>query len=80
METNKPNEASPADAGSGAASEAGPSRRELLVQGSKVAAGIGVAALLGNLGNWALSYAASTRTEKKNWLISGDCRYTAYLW
>lgn len=80
METIKPNEASPADAGSGAASEAGPSRRELLVQGSKVAAGIGVAALLGNLSNWALSYAASTRTEKKNWLISGDCRYTAYLW
>ena len=32
------------------ASEAGPSRRELLVQGSKLAAGIGVAALLGNVG------------------------------
>jgi biuret amidohydrolase len=47
METKKPNEASPVV---GDASEAGPSRRELLVQGSKVAAGIGVAALLGNLG------------------------------
>ncbi|HEV8327969.1 MAG TPA: urea ABC transporter substrate-binding protein [Nitrospiraceae bacterium] len=58
METNKPNEANSVDPGSVAASEAGPSRRELLVQGSKVAAGIGVAALLGNLGNWALSYAA----------------------
>jgi urea transport system substrate-binding protein len=64
METNKPNEASQADAGSGAASEAGPSRRELLVQGSKVAAGIGVAALLGNLGNWALSYAAGKEPIK----------------
>lgn len=58
MATNKLNEASPVEAGSGAATEAGPSRRELLVQGSKVGAGIGVAALLGNLGNWALSYAA----------------------
>ena len=64
METNKPNEANPADEGSGAASEAGPSRRELLVQGSKVAAGIGVAALLGNLGNWALSYAAGKEPIK----------------
>src|SRR5881396_2570608 len=58
METNKPKKASPVKADKIAASEAGPSRRELLVQGSKVAAGIGVAALLGNLGNWALSYAA----------------------
>ena len=47
-----------------AASEEGPSRRELLVQGSKVAAGIGVAALLGNLGNWALSYAAGKEPIK----------------
>src|SRR5712692_437545 len=64
MDTNKPKEASPADAGRGAASESGPSRRELLVQGSKVAAGIGVASLLGNLGNWALSYAAGKEPIK----------------
>jgi len=50
METKKPEEASPAMADSVDASETGPSRRDLLVQGSKVAAGIGVAALLGNLG------------------------------
>jgi biuret amidohydrolase len=50
METKEPNEASPVVADRGDASEAGPSRRELLVQGSKVAAGIGVAALLGNVG------------------------------
>ena len=64
MEKNKPNEASPVKADNVAASEAGPSRRELLVQGSKVAAGIGVAALLGNLGNWALSYAAGKEPIK----------------
>ena len=50
MGTEKPNEASLVVADSFDANEAGPSRRELLVQGSKVAAGIGVAALLGNLG------------------------------
>ena len=50
METEKPKEASLVVADSVDAKEAGPSRRELLVQGSKVAAGIGVAALLGNLG------------------------------
>ena len=33
------------------------SRREFLVRGSKAAAGVGIAALLGNLGYWALSYA-----------------------
>jgi len=64
METNKPKKASPIEADKDAASEAGPSRRELLVQGSKVAAGIGVAALLGNLGNWALSYAADKEPIK----------------
>ncbi len=64
METNKPNEANPVEPGKVAASEEGPSRRELLVQGSKVAAGIGVAALLGNLGNWALSYAADKEPIK----------------
>lgn len=52
METEKPNEASLVVADSVDASETGPSRRELLVRGSKVAAGIGVAALLGNLGTF----------------------------
>ena len=46
------------------ASDTGPSRRELLVKGGKVVAGIGVAALLGNLGNWALSYAADKEPIK----------------
>ena len=50
METEKPYEASMVAADSFDASEAGSSRRELLVQGGKVVAGIGVAALLGNLG------------------------------
>ena len=50
METKKPKEASPVVADDVDASKTGPSRRELLVQGSKVVAGIGVAALLGNLG------------------------------
>jgi nicotinamidase-related amidase len=50
METKKPNEANPVVTGSIDASETCPSRRELLIQGSKVATGIGVAALLGNLG------------------------------
>ncbi|MBX3350759.1 MAG: hypothetical protein KF747_18720, partial [Nitrospira sp.] len=36
----------------------GPSRREFLGQTGRVAAGVGVAALLGNLGQYALSYAA----------------------
>ena len=64
METKKPDEASQVEPGTVAPSETGPSRRELLVQGSKVAAGIGVAALLGNLGNWALSYAAGKEPIK----------------
>lgn len=50
METKKPNEASLVVADSVDANQAGPTRRELLVRGSKVAAGIGVAGLLGNLG------------------------------
>lgn len=50
METKKPNEANPVVTDSIDASETCPSRRELLIQGSKVATGIGVAALLGNLG------------------------------
>ena len=44
--------------------EAGSSRREFLVQGSRAAAGVGIAALLGNLGNWALSYAADKEPIK----------------
>ena len=50
METKKPNEASLIVADCVDVNEVGPSRRELLVQGSKVAAGIGVTALLGSLG------------------------------
>lgn len=50
METKKSKETSPVGADSVDTTETGPSRRELLVRGSKVAAGIGVAALLGNLG------------------------------
>ena len=50
METKKPEEANPVVADSIDVNEVGPSRRELLIQGSKVATGIGVAALLGNLG------------------------------
>jgi len=42
METTKPNDTS----------ETGPSRREVLVQGSRVAAGIGVAFLLGDVGDF----------------------------
>ena len=65
MESNKLNEASPpVEADSVAADEAGPSRRDLFVQGGRVVAGIGVAALLGNLGNWALSYAADKEPIK----------------
>src|SRR4026207_1877306 len=44
--------------------EPGSSRRDFLVQGSKTAAGIGIAALLGNLGHWALSYAADKEPIK----------------
>ena len=50
METKKPDTACPGVADHVDARDAGPSRRELLVQGSKVAAGIGVAALLGTVG------------------------------
>lgn len=65
MEKNKPNKASPpVEADPVAAEKAGPSRRDFLVQGGRVAAGVGVAALLGNLGNWALSYAADKEPIK----------------
>ncbi|MEO5863637.1 MAG: transporter substrate-binding protein, partial [Nitrospiraceae bacterium] len=64
MATNKPDEKNPVKPATDTAAEAGPSRRELLVKGGKVAAGVGVAALLGNLGNWALSYAADKEPIK----------------
>ena len=44
--------------------EAEPSRRDLLVRGAKATAGLGIAALLGNLGQWALSYAADQEPIK----------------
>jgi len=65
MESNKPDKANPVETDKVAAGEQeGPSRRELLVKGGKVVAGIGVASLLGNLGNWALSYAADKEPIK----------------
>src|SRR4026208_107896 len=64
MATTNPDGKTRVEPGTDAAPEAGPSRRELLVKGGKVAAGIGVAALLGNLGNWALSYAADEEAIK----------------
>jgi urea transport system substrate-binding protein len=41
-----------------------PSRRDLLIRGAKATAGLGIAALLGNLGQWALSYAADQEPVK----------------
>ena len=41
-----------------------PSRRDFLLQSSRTVAGIGVAALLGNLGNWTLSYGADKEPIK----------------
>jgi len=40
------------------------SRREFLASGTKAAAGVGVAALLGNLSQWVLSYAADNEPIK----------------
>src|SRR5205809_1114990 len=40
------------------------SRREFLVQSAKATAGVGIAALLGDLGHWALSYAADKEPIK----------------
>jgi urea transport system substrate-binding protein len=57
METNKP-ETSEDLKQDQVTSEAGSSRREFIEKSGKVAAGVGVAALLGNLGNWALTYSA----------------------
>src|SRR5499425_684694 len=64
MESNDPNKPSIMKPDTTSALEAGPSRREFLVQSSKAAAGVGIAALLGNLGNWALSYAADKEPIK----------------
>ena len=49
MATKEPNEARPCGADRASTSRSGPSRREILVHGSKVAASIGVAALLSTL-------------------------------
>src|SRR5262250_1293181 len=64
MEAKTPNEENLVEAEKVEPSDAGQSRREFLVQGSKAAAGVGIAALLGNLGNWALSYAADKEPIK----------------
>ena len=49
---------------SGMTTEVPSSRREFLLNSSRTAAGIGVAALLGNLGHWALSYGADKEPIK----------------
>ncbi|MBM4138407.1 MAG: urea ABC transporter substrate-binding protein [Nitrospira sp.] len=58
METNKSQEIENVNLTEAPSEEHGSSRREFLGQTGRVAAGVGVAALLGNLGNYALSYAA----------------------
>jgi urea transport system substrate-binding protein len=50
--------------GSATVGETNTSRRDFLGQGARVTAGAGLAALLGNLGNWALSYAADREPIK----------------
>lgn len=45
--------------GGGDAPESGPSRREFLVRGGQVAAGIGAVSLLGNAGQQGIAYAAN---------------------
>ena len=52
------------DVTSGSMPEESSSRREFLVRSSRTAVGIGIAALLGNLGNWALSYGADKEPIK----------------
>jgi len=46
------------------AEETGSTRREFLAQSGRVVAAAGVASLLGNLGGWALSYAADKEPIK----------------
>ncbi|HUM41225.1 MAG TPA: transporter substrate-binding protein, partial [Nitrospira sp.] len=41
-----------------------PSRRDFLVQSSRTVAGLGIAAVLGNLGTWALSWGADNEPIK----------------
>ncbi|MGE0644614.1 MAG: hypothetical protein AB7P24_13180, partial [Nitrospira sp.] len=58
METKDTETQATGGAGDRPTEGAGASRREFLGQTGRVAAGVGVAALLGNLGQYALSYAA----------------------
>src|SRR4029079_7483719 len=58
MDTKEPLESQQVADSTPSAGPAGPSRREFLGQSGRVAAGVGVGALLGNLGQYALSYAA----------------------
>ena len=60
MDTHKPQETQqePVQEQAGVTEPAGSTRRAFLEQSGRVAAGVGVAALLGNLGQYALSYAA----------------------
>src|SRR5215217_2211955 len=60
-QTDKPTEAKNETEGMG---ETNTSRRDFLVQGTRITAGVGIAALLGNLGNWALSYGADKEPIK----------------
>ena len=58
MDKNRPHEVSGTPDTTAPTAQTGTSRREFLGQTGRVAAGVGVAALLGNLGQYALSYAA----------------------
>ncbi len=58
MEKKEPQETKGVQDDVAAPEAIGSSRREFLGQTGRVAAGVGVAALLGNLGHYALSYAA----------------------
>lgn len=50
--------------GAEVAIETGSSRRDFLVRHARMTAGVGIAALLGNFGNWSLSYAADKQPIK----------------
>ncbi|HEY5931802.1 MAG TPA: transporter substrate-binding protein, partial [Nitrospira sp.] len=58
MDTNTPQDSKDVKGAAVPTETVGSSRREFLGQSGRVAAGVGVAALLGNLGQYALSYAA----------------------
>ncbi|HRI39751.1 MAG TPA: transporter substrate-binding protein, partial [Nitrospira sp.] len=58
MDKNLPQAVPGTEEATATTEQTGSSRREFLGQSGRVAAGVGVAALLGNLGNYALSYAA----------------------